>query len=181
VAENFGIFIASPGAGQEGGELTRDEFDELFSREVEDLSAEDWARLSGDEDEEDEESAWDVEVMPVLPEVAVRSQLEQLGAQLAPGEDEGSWEHGTVAYDFSLCRGVDEQLRMVDGSMHYLSLGGTRSSDVRAVFTGLRQVAVGVGAGLYQTGGVAKPEAVDAGEVERWVREVSDVLNEPGP
>ncbi|GAA0305633.1 hypothetical protein [Kineococcus aurantiacus] len=181
MAENLGIFIGVPTS--EFSEVAHLDPDADLEEILQILAASD-----EEEDEDDEEREEDghavpdgldiehVDGMPELDEALVRSQLTALGATLLPGQDEGSWVQGTVAYDFLLCRGENSRLRMVDGTIAYLSPTAVASRDVRAVFTGLLKLAETVGARLWQTGGVIVPIPLGREDIDGWIREMSDDL-----
>ncbi|PPK94234.1 hypothetical protein CLV92_108136 [Kineococcus xinjiangensis] len=122
-----------------------------------------------------DEDGQELDSLPVLDEALLRARLAQLGAELGEGENEGCWLRGSVAYDFLLCRGSDGRLRMMDGSMNYLSPTAASTGDARAVFTGLYELAGELRARLWLTGGSLMPEPQSAADVEWWIRQAGDV------
>ncbi|PPK91964.1 hypothetical protein CLV92_1183 [Kineococcus xinjiangensis] len=122
-----------------------------------------------------DEDGENLDPLPVLDERLLRRRLAELGADLGEEDGEGGWLHGTVSYDLLLCRGSDGQLRMMDGAISYLSPTGTSTSDARAVFTGLYDLAGELGARLWLTGGVVMPEPQSKADIEEWIREAGDV------
>lgn len=169
MAENFGIFIGTPPAKQ-----LQVTYREQGAHLLTTLKALYAAHLNGADEVPAGLDVENVNGMPVLDEPLMRAGLRELGAELLADEDEGTWTHGTVAYDFLLCRGEDARLRMVDGTVSYLTPTGVKSRDVRAVFMGLFELAEVAGARFWQTAGGLLPEPLDLGDVEGWIREMSD-------